>query len=144
MTMDQQRRRARAREGRCWLTGKRRYATLIFAERQRERHGEMFGEEMKSYWCQHCDGFHLTKQLRPESEIAELDRDPGEWERVHGMKIRLSSRAQATHRWTNAKGTVRYYRAVSARHVEAAIGVIKFVAWIRRGMAEEERCTQLR
>ena len=50
-----------------------------------------------------------------------------------GMTIRLSSRAHATHRWVKPNGVVRYYRATALRDVAAAVGVIRFVAWVRRG-----------
>ena len=45
----------------CWQ--KRRYASLDMARKQREFSRRRACRPLRIYLCDHCDGWHLTKQV---------------------------------------------------------------------------------
>jgi hypothetical protein len=58
--------RARRHVERCPANGKIRYRTKGKALKFRERSSQIIRRSLSVYHCDHCDGWHLTKQ-RPKA-----------------------------------------------------------------------------
>jgi hypothetical protein len=44
----------------CARNGKLRYISRKQAKRAAKQFGNLYGDSSRSYWCGHCQGWHLT------------------------------------------------------------------------------------
>lgn len=51
---------------RCGMTGKHRFKSQAHADRRAEAIRNLKEQNLESYHCLHCDGWHLTKSSRQD------------------------------------------------------------------------------
>ena len=52
---------------------KRRYRTYHYALEQAKKYTEKYGKKQYVYWCEYCNGYHITSTPRKEGQHGNID-----------------------------------------------------------------------